>query len=63
MGQKDKVCKNCKLFVEGSDCPLCRQANFSRSWKGLLVINDPADSQLAAAMSIKAPGKYCVWVK
>lgn len=63
MSVKDKVCRNCKRFVEGSVCPVCNQANFSRSWKGVVFINDPKDSEIAQAMSITVPGKYCLWVK
>lgn len=60
---KDKVCKSCKLFVKESVCPICRQSNFSRSWKGVIVVKDPSDSDVAKLLSITIPGKYCLWVK
>jgi DNA-directed RNA polymerase subunit E" len=63
MTTKEKVCKNCRRFVTGSACPVCREAQFSRSWKGLVIVNDPANSEVAKIMGITAPGKYCVWVK
>lgn len=63
MTVKDKVCRTCKRFVEGSKCPLCNQSSFSRSWKGIVVVTDPNESEVAQLLNIKAPGKYCLWVK
>jgi len=63
MAAKEKVCRNCRRFVEGSVCPVCNQASFSRSWKGVVVINDPANSEIAKVLGIDVPGKYCLWVK
>ncbi len=63
MTVKEKVCRNCKLFVKGPVCPICRQANFSRSWKSIVIINDPNDSEIAKTLGITVPGKYCLWVK
>ncbi|RLJ07921.1 MAG: DNA-directed RNA polymerase subunit E'' [Candidatus Aenigmatarchaeota archaeon] len=63
MAVKEKVCRNCKRFVTGSVCPVCNESNFSRSWKGVVVINDPKDSEIAKIMGITVPGKYCIWVK
>ena len=59
----DKVCRNCKIFVKGNVCPVCNQANFSRTWKGIIIVNDPADSEVAQLLGIKVPGKYCLWCK
>ncbi len=63
MAVKDKVCRSCKRFVQGSKCPVCNQSNFSRSWKGLVVINSPQESEVAKLLDINHPGKYCLWVK
>jgi DNA-directed RNA polymerase subunit E" len=63
MTVKDKVCRNCKLFVKAAKCPLCNQSNFSRSWSGVVVIREPASSEVAAALGITMPGKYCLWTK
>jgi DNA-directed RNA polymerase subunit E" len=60
---RDKVCRNCKRFVEDSKCPVCSQSNFSRSWKGTVVVNDPNGSEIAELLGIKVPGKYTLWVK
>lgn len=58
-----KVCKNCKLFVDGDQCPQCNESNFSHSWKGTVMINDPNGSEIAQFLKITAKGKYCLWVK
>ena len=63
MTVKEKVCRNCKRFVRESVCPVCRQSNFSRSWKGVVLISDPSGSEIAGALNITVPGKYCLWVK
>lgn len=63
MAVKDKVCRSCRRFVQGSKCPICNQSNFSRSWKGLVVINNPQESEVAQLLNINHPGKYCLWVK
>ncbi|MFC2144046.1 transcription elongation factor subunit Spt4 [Candidatus Aenigmatarchaeota archaeon] len=63
MAVKDKVCRMCRRFVEGSKCPICNMSSFSRSWKGIVVITDPNESEIAQLLNIKHPGKYCLWVK
>ena len=63
MSTKEKVCRNCKRFVKGTVCPVCNQANFSRSWKGVIFIKDPAGSEVAKHLDITHKGKYSVWVK
>lgn len=63
MAARDKVCRNCRLFVKGTSCPLCNQANFSRTWKGLIVVANPQESAVAKELGIAAPGRYCLWVK
>ena len=63
MRDKRKVCKNCKIFVEGNVCPICGKSDFSRMWKGLVIVNDPAASEIAKLLGIKVKGKYAIWVK
>lgn len=63
MASKEKVCRDCKRFVKGNVCPICRQSNFSRSWKGIVVVIDPEGSEIAQNLGIKAPGKYAIWVR
>ena len=63
MTTKEKVCRKCHRFVTDSVCPVCKESNSSRSWKGLAFIMDPAESEIAKILEITVPGKYCLWVK
>lgn len=60
---RDKVCKNCKLFVKGEKCPVCSMSIFSRTWKGIVYVKDPQNSEVAKLLNITIPGKYTLWVK
>ncbi|MEM5797899.1 MAG: transcription elongation factor subunit Spt4 [Candidatus Aenigmatarchaeota archaeon] len=62
MVEKEKVCKNCKIFVKGDKCPICQGTDFSKTWKGVVYVSDP-DSEIAKLLGFKVPGKYCIWVK
>ncbi|MBU2519672.1 MAG: transcription elongation factor Spt4, partial [Nanoarchaeota archaeon] len=44
-------------------CPACNQANFSRTWKGIIFVKDPANSEVAQYLGITNKGKYSLWVK
>jgi len=63
MAERGKVCRSCRLFVDGNSCPLCNGTNFSRSWKGMVIIKNPAESEIAKTLGITTKGKYCLWVK
>ncbi len=60
---KKKVCKKCKIFVDGSNCPLCKGNQFSTNWQGRLYIIDPNKSMIAEKIGIKAKGEYAIKVK
>jgi len=61
--EKEKACKICKRFVEGDVCPACNKSEFTRTWKGIIIVNDAKNSELAKLLGIAAPGKYAIWVK
>ena len=58
-----KVCKRCKLFVEGKECPICQGTGFSENWKGKLIILDPVKSEIAQKIGITAKGEYAIKVR
>lgn len=60
---KKKVCKKCKLFVEGSECPLCKGNQFSTNWQGRLAIIDANKSVIAQKIEIKSKGEYAIKVR
>lgn len=60
---KKKVCKGCKLFVEGDTCPACKGNAFSSNWQGRLFISDVKKSMIAEKMGLKVKGEYAIKVK
>jgi DNA-directed RNA polymerase subunit E" len=59
----DKACKNCRFISNGPICPNCKSTNLSDDWSGLVVIMDPANSEVAKRMGINAPGRYALRVR
>ena len=58
-----KVCKSCKLFVEGSECPLCKSNQLSTNWQGRLIVIDANKSMIAQKMNINMKGEYAIKVR
>ncbi|MBS3060322.1 MAG: DNA-directed RNA polymerase, subunit E'' [DPANN group archaeon] len=57
----EKACKNCRLLVsEGDICPLCKESNLTKSWKGYVIVMNPEKSEIAQKLEIKVPGKYAI---
>jgi len=57
---KKKVCKKCKLFVEGEECPICGGRDFGNSWQGRVTIIDVNKSLVAKKAGITAKGEYAI---
>ena len=57
---KKKVCKKCKLFVDGDECPLCKSNQFSTNWQGRLFIIDANKSAIAGKIGIGSEGEYAI---
>lgn len=60
---KKKVCKSCKLLVEGSECPICKGNQFSESWNGRMTFFDANKSFIAKQVGIHQKGEYVIKVK
>lgn len=58
-----KVCKKCKIFVNGNECPICKGNNFSENWKGRIVILDAERSEIAKKLGITSKGEYTIKVR
>lgn len=59
---KRKACAKCKVFVEGNECPICKNAQFSTNWKGRIQIIDANKSLVAEKIGIKIKGEYAIKV-
>jgi len=60
---KKKVCKTCKLFVDGDTCPVCKGNQFSNNWQGRIFILDPEKSEIGKKMGITVKGEYAIKVR
>jgi len=60
---KKKVCKKCKLFVDGNSCPSCKGNQFTTSWQGRLNILDANKSVIAKKLGITIKGEYAIKVR
>ena len=60
---KKKVCKKCKSFVEGNECPVCKGNQFSTNWQGRLFIVEASKSLVAEKIGIKSKGEYAIKVR
>ncbi len=58
-----KVCKKCKYFYEGNQCPLCKMDNPGQSWQGRLNIIDVNKSEIAKKIDITYKGEYAIKVR
>jgi len=58
-----KVCKKCKVFVEGETCPNCNGNQFNETWKGRILVFKPEESELAKKMNISKKGVYAIKTK
>ena len=57
---KKKVCTECKIFVEGNVCPICKGNHFTTNWQGRLAILDSNKSVIAQKIGIKLKGEYAI---
>ena len=57
---KKKACKNCKIFVKGNECPICKTTDLTNSWKGRIIVLDVNKSEIAKKMGIKIKGEYAI---
>lgn len=60
---KKKVCKKCKIFVEGEVCPVCKKNTFSTNWQGRIYFLDPARSTVANKIGVDTKGEYAIKVR
>jgi DNA-directed RNA polymerase subunit E" len=58
-----KVCKTCKIFVEGPTCPICKGNQFTENWKGRIFISNAEKSEIAQKIGINVKGEYGIKVK
>lgn len=55
-----KVCKKCRIFVDGSSCPICKGSNFTDTWNGRMYVTNFEKSKIAKIAGINANGEYAI---
>jgi len=60
---REKVCRTCKIIVEGDLCPICKKASFSNNFNGRMIIIDAKRSKIAQENKIDHNGEYAIKVK
>ena len=60
---KKKVCKTCKIFVEGDICPVCKKSSFSNNFQGRIFFVDTKRSMIAHEMGVEVKGEYAIKVR
>lgn len=60
---KKKACRNCKLFVDGDVCPICKKDAFSTQWQGRIHFVDAQNSFIAKQMGVEQNGEYAIKVR
>ncbi len=57
-----KACKKCRRLFEEENCPICKESESSKTWKGLIIVFDP-NSEIAKNIGANSPGSFAVKVK
>ncbi len=57
-----RACIRCKYLTNDDRCPICGSET-SENWRGLLIILNPSNSEIAKKVKVDIKGKYALTVK
>ena len=58
---KAKACKICNtIFETGEKCPNCDSRDYTDSFKGRIIIQNPEKSEIAQKVKIKTKGEFAI---
>ncbi len=60
---KKKVCKKCRIFYDGEQCPICKGTATASVWRGRLYIADKENSTIAKKVGLTRNGEYAIKVR
>ena len=63
MKKDTKVCRKCRVFVNGKQCAVCGKNDLSSTWAGVAIVLDPTKSEVSKKMGVDLPGKYALKVR
>ncbi|HID09090.1 TPA: DNA-directed RNA polymerase, subunit E'' [Candidatus Micrarchaeota archaeon] len=57
-----KACRECRYLVEtkAERCPNCGSTDFTKLWRGYIIVVDPEGSAVAKKIDAKIPGAYAI---
>ncbi len=59
----ERACTECRRLIDsGSECDICKNNDLTRNWKGLVVIYDPEESDIAEKIGVGTAGRYAIRV-
>jgi len=59
---REMACRKCKFVTIGKVCPVCKSADLTPDWNGVVLVVDPSNSQIAKTLGITEKGKYALKV-
>ncbi len=59
---RELACRKCRAITTGKVCPVCKSADLTADWSGIILIVDPNNSQIAKILNIEQKGKYALKV-
>lgn len=60
---RKQACKNCKVFVDGDQCPICKGSSLSTNWQGRITFLQTDKSLIAHKMGVTEKGEYALKVR
>lgn len=60
---KKKVCKRCRIFFDGNECPICKSSVTAAVWRGRLFMADKDNSVIAKKIGLTQNGEYAIKVR
>lgn len=58
-----KVCKQCRIVVNGELCPLCKNLSLASATQGRVVILNAQKSEIAQKVGYPIEGEYVIKVR
>lgn len=59
---KELACRKCKGITTSKICNNCGSSDLSPDWIGIVLVDDPDNSQIAHSLGITKKGKFAIKV-
>ncbi len=57
------ACKKCSRILSKKNCPVCKDSEGSKNWKGLIVVLSPEKSIISKKLNIDSAGMFALRVR